>query len=221
MTANQISYKVGTDTTTETKRHNLETERLQQQMNSLEESRLRFQDDWKRIDQSIQQEYNRAYLDYLDRGLSEKEAHDKATDSVAQQRADNDAYYQTLSAGINEQLANLTRARDIETQRHNKVLEQWESMSYSLKAKDLQYQQSATLLQNSVEQAKLAYNEYKTNLDAEIANSKLLMEAQIAKTQLELDKYKTDVQAEMQKQHEASSIGQTIISGILHFAGRR
>lgn len=156
MTSNQVAYEVGIRNLEETTRHNQTTESIQQQLADLEKQKLDFQDEWKKKDQYLTQSYNEAYLQYLNSSQDWKKHYESQLASIEQEKADADVYYKGIIAGIDQDKANISRYAAEETKRANLASEELRSTQNWLTSKQIEYNQTATLLQSTQAEAKLA-----------------------------------------------------------------
>lgn len=100
MTANQLALASLRESTRhnmvaeeENTRHNVKAEELQADANSIQDKMTEYTREYNQEKNAIQREYNKAYLDYLNSGLSEKEAVDKANLDIQSKLADAERRY--------------------------------------------------------------------------------------------------------------------------------
>lgn len=156
MTSNQVAYEVGIRNLEETTRHNQTTESIQQQLADLEKQKLDFQDEWKKKDQYLTQSYNEAYLQYLNSSQDWKKHYESQLADIEQEKADADVYYKGIIAGIDQEKTNISKYAAEETKRANLASEELRSTQNWLTSKQIEYNQTATLLQSTQAEAKLA-----------------------------------------------------------------
>lgn len=188
MTANQISYQIGTSANAETERHNKATEVIQSQLAELEAQKLDFQNEWKKADQEIQKNYNDAYLNYLNADEAWKQHYQTLMAQLEQQKVDNDNYWKGIMAGIDKENADLRKRAQEETERANLASEELTNTQNWLKQKQIEYDATANLVANTLQENKIQTELLIAREQLEYQYTSKLAELQAEKAQQALTK---------------------------------
>lgn len=180
MTSNQISYATAIeqqrhDTTTEdeSKRHNLEMEKLQQASIDLEQDRLNYQNTWESERNRIQEEYNNKYIEYQYASLETKSALEAELNAITERKNELQNNYNMMMADIAAAKNAIDRDVQKENARHNSVLED-KGTWYEQKRAELE--KYSTDMDYTVRSAQVAANKMNTMFNFEFQNRKLLQD---------------------------------------------
>lgn len=132
MTANQIAFQSNIETERHNRvteqelgRHNTATEGLQQQANELESWKIAVEKQYKEEANRIQDEYNRAYI-RLQQAQGDKRLEiEEYLARIKQKEIDNELQYNIERNKIANEANLITKARNEETERHNKAMEEY------------------------------------------------------------------------------------------------
>jgi len=152
MTSNQVSYAIGSANVEESKRHNMASEELENQRLQIEANKAENQNQWEKERNRLQSEYNTAYLNYQNASLDWKSHYENEMLKIQQQLANVETLYKKDQTEINQKLADFKGQLTEEEIRHNYMLEQFQSRENYLRSKDLEYKESAAILDASVRQ---------------------------------------------------------------------
>lgn len=180
MTSNQISYATAIEqqrhdvtTESETNRHNVEMEKLQQASISLEQDRLNYQNAWESEKNRIQEEYNNKYIEYQYASLETKSQLEAELNAITQLRNEQQNQYNMMMAEISAAKTAIDRDAQKEIARHNSVLED-KGTWYEQKRAELE--KYSTDLDYSVRTAQVNANKMNTLFNFEFQNRKLLQD---------------------------------------------
>lgn len=147
MTANQIAYAQNIEqgrhnvaSEEEINRHNVESEKLQQAANNLMAEQLAYQDRWNSEKNRIQEEYNKAYLEYQNAALDKKYEIETRLNELSAEKNKLQEDYNTKMYEIQTAGNALKHEQNVEINRHNQAME---TMEYWFDTKRLEYERSS------------------------------------------------------------------------------
>lgn len=173
MTSNQVSNAMNMENI----RHNVATEDLNAKYYQLEEKKLALNDEWKRTDQSIQDEYNKAYIAYLNASLDEKQWYESQMASIQEKRI-------LVERDHNVEMESINKQQLEEAQRSNVANELNRSTLAYLQQKELEYKKDALRLETSVQEQRLAQDRLQAVESFQLEQQKLAQQLQIENTRL-------------------------------------
>lgn len=130
MTSNQIAFASSVENIRhnkefedETNRHNTATEDLTQQQVDLDKLRLEYEDQWKRRDQDLTQQYNDLYAQYQQAGIDAKVQLETAMQDIIRNKNEAENLYHQQLVTLQEQQNVINNNKYVEEVQHNKVTE--------------------------------------------------------------------------------------------------
>lgn len=223
MTANQVNNAMAN----ETYRHDIATEDLNAKYYELEERKLDLQDQWKRTDQSIQQEYNQAYIAYLNASQEEKQWYEGQLAQIQEKRT-------LYEHDHNVEMESIAKQQQEELERSNVTNEGIRSTLAALQEKELEYKSTALRLESTLKEQQMAQDRLKAVESFQLEQQKLLQGYEIENTRMSNELVKTQAALkesearinlmDAQKaatltnagSNMATSMLQSIISGLFH-----
>lgn len=180
MTANQVNNAMAN----ETYRHDVATEDLNAKYYQLEEKKLALQDEWKRTDQSIQAEYNQAYIAYLNASQDEKAWYEGQMAAIQEKRTLYEHDHNVEMEGINEK-------QQKELERSNLANEQIKNALATLQSKELEYKNNALRLESSLKEQQMAQERLRAVESFQLEQQKMLQNYELENTRLAQELVKT------------------------------
>lgn len=191
MTGNQVQYYATMETQrhneateAETNRYNQVTERLETRRLDLEEDRNRIEEEYKKADIELREQYNMWYEKWTEANEAEKRRLEAEGNQIQQMIAENEADYKKRIAGVQERLAVVESSQLDENERHNREMESINQYANNLENQMQRYRADQWEAENKLAELKINTDKqmavmrgelegYKINLDDERENRKI------------------------------------------------